>query len=174
MAVAAEEAGGVAGHKRSSSMDGATLPLEGESAPSSVLSGYAKKAVPDDKLAELALLDPKRAKSAAVTPPKSPPQPEPPHGCAAALLAPHLAPSASVPLPSRAAQPPRRPQLSLAPRPSTPPSPAPAHLGGTAVPRTTTPAQLLAGLLAPSSSFHHCQGCKLFAKCLLPYPPIVW
>uniref|UniRef100_C0PBN0 BZIP transcription factor n=1 Tax=Zea mays TaxID=4577 RepID=C0PBN0_MAIZE len=54
--------GGVAGHKRSGSMDGATSPFEGESAPTSVLPDYAKKAVPDDRLAELALLDPKRAK----------------------------------------------------------------------------------------------------------------
>ena len=52
----------MAGHKRNGSMDGATSPFEGESAPSSVLPGYAKKAVPDDKVAELALLDPKRAK----------------------------------------------------------------------------------------------------------------
>jgi len=52
--------GGVAGHKRSGSMDGSTSSFEGESAPtSSVLPDYAKKAVPDDKLA---LLDPKRAK----------------------------------------------------------------------------------------------------------------
>ncbi|KAG0528858.1 hypothetical protein BDA96_05G048800 [Sorghum bicolor] len=55
--------GGVVGHKRSGSMDGSTSSFEGESAPtSSVLPDYAKKAVPDDKLAELALLDPKRAK----------------------------------------------------------------------------------------------------------------
>ncbi|AQK58859.1 Transcription factor VIP1 [Zea mays] len=54
--------GGMAGHKRSGSMDGDTSPFEGESAPPSVLPDYAKKAVPDDKLAELALLDPKRAK----------------------------------------------------------------------------------------------------------------
>nr|ACG42662.1 transcription factor RF2b [Zea mays] len=39
-----------------------TSPFEGESAPTSVLPDYAKKAVPDDRLAELALLDPKRAK----------------------------------------------------------------------------------------------------------------
>ncbi|XP_066336730.1 transcription factor VIP1-like [Miscanthus floridulus] len=57
------QGGGVAGHKRSGSMDGSTSSFEGESAPtSSVLPDYAKKAVPDDKLAELALLDPKRAK----------------------------------------------------------------------------------------------------------------
>ncbi|XP_066334468.1 anther-specific proline-rich protein APG-like [Miscanthus floridulus] len=54
--------GGVARHKRSSSMDGATSSFEGECVPSSVLPGYAKKAVPDDKLAELMLLDPKHAK----------------------------------------------------------------------------------------------------------------
>ncbi|KAJ1274429.1 hypothetical protein BS78_05G061000 [Paspalum vaginatum] len=55
--------GGVAGHKRSGSMDGATSPFEGESAPpAGVLPDYAKKAVPAEKLAELALLDPKRAK----------------------------------------------------------------------------------------------------------------
>ncbi|KAL6658377.1 hypothetical protein ACP70R_003963 [Stipagrostis hirtigluma subsp. patula] len=55
--------GGVAGHKRSGSMDGASSPFEGESAPpGTVLPDYAKKAVPAEKLAELALLDPKRAK----------------------------------------------------------------------------------------------------------------
>ncbi|KAG2560250.1 transcription factor VIP1-like [Panicum virgatum] len=54
--------GGVAGHKRSGSMDGATSPFEGESAPPGALPDYAKKAVPAEKLAELALLDPKRAK----------------------------------------------------------------------------------------------------------------
>ncbi|KAL6870732.1 hypothetical protein ACP4OV_014580 [Aristida adscensionis] len=54
--------GGVAGHKRSGSMDGASSPFEGESAPPGVLPDYAKKAVPAEKLAELALLDPKRAK----------------------------------------------------------------------------------------------------------------
>ncbi|XP_062197456.1 transcription factor VIP1-like [Phragmites australis] len=54
--------GGLAGHKRSGSMDGATSPFEGESAPSGLLLDYAKKAVPAEKLAELALLDPKRAK----------------------------------------------------------------------------------------------------------------
>ncbi|TVU26770.1 hypothetical protein EJB05_29331 [Eragrostis curvula] len=48
--------GAVAGHKRSGSMD------EGESALSGVLPDYAKKAVPAERLAELALLDPKRAK----------------------------------------------------------------------------------------------------------------
>ncbi|XP_025827842.1 transcription factor VIP1-like isoform X2 [Panicum hallii] len=56
------QGGGVAGHKRSGSMDGATSPFEGESAPPGVLPDYAKKAVPAEKLAELALLDPKRAK----------------------------------------------------------------------------------------------------------------
>ncbi|KAG0464569.1 hypothetical protein HPP92_018733 [Vanilla planifolia] len=40
-------------------MDGATSPSEGESM---ALSDYAKKAVSADKLAELALIDPKRAK----------------------------------------------------------------------------------------------------------------
>ncbi|OEL16093.1 Transcription factor VIP1 [Dichanthelium oligosanthes] len=54
--------GGGVGHKRSGSMDGATSPFEGESAPPGVLPDYAKKAVPAEKLAELALLDPKRAK----------------------------------------------------------------------------------------------------------------
>ncbi|CAD6226140.1 unnamed protein product [Miscanthus lutarioriparius] len=54
--------GGMAGHKRSGSMDGATSSFEGESALSSMLPGYVKKAMPDHKLAELALLDPKRAK----------------------------------------------------------------------------------------------------------------
>ncbi|KAG8088968.1 hypothetical protein GUJ93_ZPchr0011g28616 [Zizania palustris] len=49
---------GAAGHKRSGSMDGASSSFEGESA----LSDYAKKAMPADRLAELALLDPKRAK----------------------------------------------------------------------------------------------------------------
>ncbi|CAN6362341.1 unnamed protein product [Urochloa humidicola] len=57
------QGGGVAGHKRSGSMDGATSPFEGESAPpGGVIPDYAKKAVPAEKLAELALLDPKRAK----------------------------------------------------------------------------------------------------------------
>ena len=46
-------------------MDGATSPFEGESAPPGVLPDYAKKAVPAEKLAELALLDPKRAKRCA-------------------------------------------------------------------------------------------------------------
>ncbi|KAF8641924.1 hypothetical protein HU200_067636 [Digitaria exilis] len=54
--------GGVAGHKRSGSVDGYSSSLEGESAPPGVLPDYAKKAVPAEKLAELALLDPKRAK----------------------------------------------------------------------------------------------------------------
>ena len=61
----AMDAGGVARHKRGSSMDGATSPFEGESAPPGVLPDYAKKAVPAEKLAELALLDPKRAKRCA-------------------------------------------------------------------------------------------------------------
>ncbi|CAO2143360.1 unnamed protein product [Urochloa humidicola] len=55
--------GGSVGHKRSGSMDGATSSFEGESAPpGGVIPDYAKKAVPAEKLAELALLDPKRAK----------------------------------------------------------------------------------------------------------------
>ena len=54
--------GGVAGHKRSGSMDGASSPSEGESALSGGLPDYAKKAIPAERLAELALLDPKRAK----------------------------------------------------------------------------------------------------------------
>ncbi|KAG0449820.1 hypothetical protein HPP92_027097 [Vanilla planifolia] len=47
-------------HKHSSSMDGWTSPFEGESPPPS--SDYAKKAMAADKLAELALIDPKRAR----------------------------------------------------------------------------------------------------------------
>uniref|UniRef100_J3N694 BZIP domain-containing protein n=2 Tax=Oryza brachyantha TaxID=4533 RepID=J3N694_ORYBR len=50
--------GGGAGHKRSGSMDGESSLFEGESAP----PDYAKKAMPADRLAELSLLDPKRAK----------------------------------------------------------------------------------------------------------------
>ncbi|KAF0915889.1 hypothetical protein E2562_000534 [Oryza meyeriana var. granulata] len=50
--------GGGAGHKRSGSMDGESSLFEGESAP----PDYAKKAMPADRLSELALLDPKRAK----------------------------------------------------------------------------------------------------------------
>ncbi|KAJ0976542.1 hypothetical protein J5N97_012016 [Dioscorea zingiberensis] len=46
-------------HRRSGSMDGTTSPFEGESA---LTSDYAKKAMAADKLAELALIDPKRAK----------------------------------------------------------------------------------------------------------------
>ncbi|XP_039125122.1 transcription factor VIP1 [Dioscorea cayenensis subsp. rotundata] len=46
-------------HRRSGSMDGATSPFEGDSASA---SDYAKKAMAADKLAELALIDPKRAK----------------------------------------------------------------------------------------------------------------
>lgn len=46
-------------HRHSSSMDGTTSPFEAESPG---LSDYAKKAMSADKLAELALLDPKRAK----------------------------------------------------------------------------------------------------------------
>ncbi|KAL0908333.1 hypothetical protein M5K25_022822 [Dendrobium thyrsiflorum] len=47
-------------HRHSSSMDGATSSFEVESPPSQ--SDYAKKAIAADKLAELALIDPKRAK----------------------------------------------------------------------------------------------------------------
>ncbi|XP_020583161.1 transcription factor VIP1-like [Phalaenopsis equestris] len=47
-------------HRHSSSMDGASSSFEGESPPSQ--SDYAKKAIAADKLAELALIDPKRAK----------------------------------------------------------------------------------------------------------------
>ncbi|KAJ6852877.1 transcription factor VIP1 [Iris pallida] len=52
---------GGARHRRSGSVDGPTSPVmfEGDSATS---SDYAKKAMAADKLAELALLDPKRAK----------------------------------------------------------------------------------------------------------------
>ncbi|KAL6906117.1 hypothetical protein ACP4OV_003718 [Aristida adscensionis] len=54
--------GGAAGHKRSGSMDGVSSPFEGESALSSGLPDYAKKAMPAERIAELALIDPKRAK----------------------------------------------------------------------------------------------------------------
>ncbi|URE12058.1 hypothetical protein MUK42_23360 [Musa troglodytarum] len=47
-------------HRRSGSMDGPTSSFEGESAPP--LSDLAQKTMPSDKLAELALIDPKRAK----------------------------------------------------------------------------------------------------------------
>ncbi|CAL9113793.1 unnamed protein product [Musa textilis] len=47
-------------HRRSGSMDGSISSFEGESGAS--LSDYAKKAMTADKLAELSLLDPKRAK----------------------------------------------------------------------------------------------------------------
>ncbi|XP_042467802.1 transcription factor VIP1-like [Zingiber officinale] len=47
-------------HRRRGSMDGATSPFEGESAPP--FSDFAKKAVLSDKLSELARIDPKRAK----------------------------------------------------------------------------------------------------------------
>jgi hypothetical protein len=50
------------GHKRSGSMDGVNSPFEGESALSGGLPDYAKKAMPAERIAELALLDPKRAK----------------------------------------------------------------------------------------------------------------
>jgi hypothetical protein len=43
-------------------MDGASSPFEGESALSSGLPDYAKKAMPAERIAELALIDPKRAK----------------------------------------------------------------------------------------------------------------
>ncbi|XP_066356312.1 transcription factor VIP1-like isoform X2 [Miscanthus floridulus] len=55
-------ASGGPGHKRSGSMDGATSPFEGESALSGGLPDYAKKAMPAERIAELALIDPKRAK----------------------------------------------------------------------------------------------------------------
>ncbi|XP_074583060.1 transcription factor VIP1-like [Curcuma longa] len=47
-------------HRRSGSMDGATSSFQGESAPP--FPDFTKKAMPSNKLAELALLDPKRAK----------------------------------------------------------------------------------------------------------------
>ncbi|WOL11197.1 transcription factor VIP1 [Canna indica] len=47
-------------HRRSGSMDGTISPFGGESVPP--LSDYAKKAITADKLAELALIDPRRAK----------------------------------------------------------------------------------------------------------------
>lgn len=56
--------GGVGGgprHKRSGSMDGSISPLEGDSS-TATSSDYAKKAMAADKLAELSLMDPKRAK----------------------------------------------------------------------------------------------------------------
>ncbi|RRT73246.1 hypothetical protein B296_00008189 [Ensete ventricosum] len=51
---------GRAQHRRSGSMDGLTSSFEGESAPS--LSDFARKTMPSDKLADLSLIDPKRAK----------------------------------------------------------------------------------------------------------------
>uniref|UniRef100_M8BRQ5 Putative transcription factor PosF21 n=1 Tax=Aegilops tauschii TaxID=37682 RepID=M8BRQ5_AEGTA len=57
--------GGCGGHKRSGSMDGVNSPFEGESALSGGLD-YAKKAMPAERIAELALLDPKRAKSSEI------------------------------------------------------------------------------------------------------------
>ncbi|KAL5223609.1 hypothetical protein ABZP36_010248 [Zizania latifolia] len=54
--------GGGGGHKRSGSMDGVNSPFEGESALSGGLPDYAKKAMPPERIAELALIDPKRAK----------------------------------------------------------------------------------------------------------------
>ncbi|CAM0950100.1 unnamed protein product [Alopecurus aequalis] len=56
------QGGGTSGHKRSGSMDGVNSPFEGESALSGGLPDYAKKAMPAERIAELALLDPKRAK----------------------------------------------------------------------------------------------------------------
>jgi len=50
--------GGGAGHKRS----GSSSSFEGESALSTGLPDYAKKAMPAERIAELALIDPKRAK----------------------------------------------------------------------------------------------------------------
>ncbi|EHA8588468.1 putative Transcription factor VIP1 [Cocos nucifera] len=47
-------------HRRSGSMDGTTSPFEAQSASSS--SDYAKKAIAADKVVELALIDPKKAK----------------------------------------------------------------------------------------------------------------
>ncbi|MQL98035.1 hypothetical protein Taro_030730 [Colocasia esculenta] len=46
-------------HARSNSLDGSMSPFEAESTPQ---MDYAKKAMPPDKLAELSLIDPKRAK----------------------------------------------------------------------------------------------------------------
>lgn len=43
-------------------MDGVNSPFEGESALSGGLPDYAKKAMPAERIAELALIDPKRAK----------------------------------------------------------------------------------------------------------------
>ncbi|KAG8093649.1 hypothetical protein GUJ93_ZPchr0012g20681 [Zizania palustris] len=54
--------GGGGEHKRSGSMDGVNSPFEGESALSGGLPDYAKKAMPAERIAELALIDPKRAK----------------------------------------------------------------------------------------------------------------
>ena len=53
------------GHRRSGSMDGSNLPaglFEAESPGPSSGSDYAKKALAPERLAELALIDPKRAK----------------------------------------------------------------------------------------------------------------
>ncbi|KAL5206518.1 hypothetical protein ABZP36_034727 [Zizania latifolia] len=58
--LALQDGGG--GHKRSGSMDGVNSPFEGESALSGGLPDYAKKAMPAERIAELALIDPKRAK----------------------------------------------------------------------------------------------------------------
>ncbi|KAL5200246.1 hypothetical protein ABZP36_021449 [Zizania latifolia] len=50
------------GHKRSGSMDGVNSPFEGESALSGGLPDYTKKAMLAERITELALIDPKRAK----------------------------------------------------------------------------------------------------------------
>ncbi|RWW34510.1 hypothetical protein GW17_00000712 [Ensete ventricosum] len=55
-------------HRRSGSMDGAVSPLEQESLPP--MSDFARKEMASDKLAELALIDPKRAKR------RQPPSPQ--------------------------------------------------------------------------------------------------
>lgn len=57
-------------HRRSGSMDGSFSPFEGDSA--ATLSDYAKKAMTADKLAELALIDPRRAKRHHLSFPSSP------------------------------------------------------------------------------------------------------
>ncbi|RWW63339.1 hypothetical protein BHE74_00029490 [Ensete ventricosum] len=56
-------------HRRSGSMDGAVSPLEQESLPP--MSDFARKEMASDKLAELALIDPKRAKRSAFFSPSS-------------------------------------------------------------------------------------------------------
>lgn len=57
-------------HRRSGSVDGSISPLEGDS--TSLFSDHAKKAMSADKIAELALLDPKRAKRHDFFPPLLP------------------------------------------------------------------------------------------------------